>query len=101
MRLGEVVPRLKIEPGTWYTIEVTSNADVEQRESDFGPVYSITVIDEGGHAVKLLGGQNLIDTLIPLLNPDDSMTKLRVMKEWIKDPASGDEKIEWSVEATR
>ena len=101
MRLGEVVPRLKVEPGTWYNIEVTSNAEVEQRESDFGPVYSIIVLHEGGDAVKLLGGQNLIDTLIPLLKSDAAMTKLRVMKEWIKDPESENERIEWSVEAAR
>lgn len=99
MRLGDVVPRLKIETGKWYTIEVTANADVEQRESDFGPVYSITVLQRG-EPVKLLGGQNLMDTLIPLLNKDESMTKLKVMKEWIHDPESGDDKIEWSVEAS-
>lgn len=98
-RLGEITPRLKVEPGTWYEIEAYEHSAVTERESEqYGPVYEIEVLHKG-EAYKLMGGSNLIDSLLPHVRNAENMVRLNVMKEWEEDPETGEKSIKWFVEA--
>lgn len=94
--LGDVTPRLRIEEATDYQVELSAHSNVDSRESEFGPIYSITCLHDDA-AVLLVGGQNLIDQVIPLLPKSGAMVNLRVSKEWVTDPESGEKKMQWEV----
>lgn len=94
--LRDITPRLRVKEAKTYKIEVTKDAEVFQRESDFGPIYDIVVIHDGKPFV-LSGGQNLMDNLLPLIKEDGSMTALTVEKNWLHDSETGQDRIEWSV----
>ncbi len=95
--LGDVTPRLPIEEGTTYIVELSTHSQVDQRESDFGPIYSVTCIHDD-RAILLVGGQNMIDQVVPLLPKTGEMIALKVSKEWIVDSESGEKRMQWEVD---
>ncbi len=96
-KLGDLTPHLRVEEGKEYTVEMSSNSAVAVRDSDFGPVYDITVL-HNGNAKILSGGQNLADQVLDMaINTGGEMFKVTVRKDWVEQK-DGTRNIVWTVD---